>query len=119
VENLRGEPGPADTYIRESLPLFGEVGNRRGLASGLSNLASTARGLGADERAVRLYAAAESLRQAIGITWFPRQQARIDADLAAARVRLGEIAFAMAWDEGRAMSPEQAVAYALDEPSSD
>ena len=38
--------------------------------------------------------------------------------VAAARTELGEEAFAAAWAEGRAMSMQQAIAYALDESSS-
>ena len=36
--------------------------------------------------------------------------------MAAARAGLGEKAFAAAWAEGRAMTREEAVAYALEEP---
>jgi hypothetical protein len=38
-----------------------------------------------------------------------------DRDVAVARAQLGETAFAAAWAEGRAMTLEQAVAYALEE----
>jgi len=38
---------------------------------------------------------------------------------AAARAELGKAAFAAAWAEGRAMTPEQAVAYTLEELAAD
>jgi hypothetical protein len=44
----------------------------------------------------------------------PRQQLR-DAEMATLSDELGEAAFAAAWEEGRAMSADQAVRYALEE----
>jgi hypothetical protein len=56
--------------------------------------------------------------EAIGATpwWAPR--ARFEQDSAAARESLGESVFAAARAEGRAMTLDQAIAYALDEPAS-
>ena len=48
----------------------------------------------------------------------PHRRAIIDAGLSCARSTLGDEAFAAAWAEGRAMTLEQAVAYALDEQPS-
>jgi DNA-binding NarL/FixJ family response regulator len=60
--------------------------------------------------AVRLWGAVEVLREAAGIPLSPIERADYERAIAAARTRLGEQAFAAAWAEGRAMTPEQALA---------
>ena len=57
---------------------------------------------------------AEALRELVGTRLLPSERAGYERDLAAVRAELGEEAFAEDWAEGRAMSVEQAVAYALD-----
>jgi hypothetical protein len=47
----------------------------------------------------------------------PPRRVLHDQTVAAARAALGEEAFAAAWTEGRAMSLDQAVAAALQQPS--
>ncbi|HZG67446.1 MAG TPA: hypothetical protein VEZ12_11930 [Herpetosiphonaceae bacterium] len=49
----------------------------------------------------------------------PIRRSRYDRTFAAARSRLGEALFAAAWEEGQQLSPEQAVAYALEELQDD
>ena len=61
---------------------------------------------------------AGALRAAIGAPLPPRDRTLHERDIAAVRARLGEAAFAAAWAEGRAMPPEQAVAFALEAPGS-
>jgi hypothetical protein len=63
--------------------------------------------------AARLWAAVTTLREAIGAARPPVAQERFDREVAEARVALGEIAFAVAWDEGRVLTLEQAIEYAL------
>jgi hypothetical protein len=48
----------------------------------------------------------------------PPDRPVVDRAVAATRRSLGEEAFAAAWAEGRAMTLEQALAYALDEQPS-
>ena len=71
-------------------------------------------------RAVRLWGAAEALREQMGmsLSHFDLAASGYEQDLAAVRSALDEASFDAAWTEGRAMSPEQAVEYALDEPAS-
>jgi hypothetical protein len=65
--------------------------------------------------AVRLWAAADALREAAHMHLPPatRASSKYDNDLARARAQLGEALFTAAWAEGRAMSVEQAIVYAL------
>jgi hypothetical protein len=62
--------------------------------------------MGQPERAVRLWGAAEALYDSIG-------KHTDYYDRAAARAQLDDATFAAAWAEGRAMTVEQAIAYAL------
>jgi hypothetical protein len=67
-------------------------------------------------RAARLFGAGEALREAIGASVL-FYLVDYDRAVAAARDALGEEALATAWAQGREMTLDQAVAYALDEPS--
>ena len=66
-------------------------------------------------RAARLWGAAEGLRERMGMSLskFDITYSGYEQVLAAVRSALDEAAFDAAWAEGRAMSPEQAIEYAL------
>lgn len=77
---------------------------------GLALIASTQ---GHPERAARLFGAAEAARDVFGIT-MPREGAGDQEHFwATIRERPEGTAFATAWAEGRAMTLEQAIEYAL------
>ena len=69
------------------------------------------------DRAARLWAAAETMSEAYGthLTRAARAVINYEGELAAARKQLGEIRWSAAWEDGRALTQEQAVAYALDD----
>jgi hypothetical protein len=71
-----------------------------------------AAGRGDPERAARLYGASAALRERHVLAPLPSEAAAKEAGLAAARAALGEPGFAAAWEEGHALTPEQAVACA-------
>ena len=84
----------------ESLALFQELGDRRGVAWVLSNLTVVAGRRGFWEQAARLHGAAEALREAIGAAALglsPAELAAHEAAVAAARAGLGDSAFAAPW----------------------
>jgi DNA-binding NarL/FixJ family response regulator len=60
--------------------------------------------------AAQLWGAAEALREAAGIPLPPVEVADYERSVSEACVQLGARAFAAAWAEGRAMTPEQALA---------
>ncbi len=66
-------------------------------------------------RAARLFGAAEVLREAMGERIGPANQGPYERALASIQARLDDAALASAWGEGRAMTLEQAIAYALAE----
>jgi predicted ATPase len=67
------------------------------------------------ERAARLFGAVEALLSARGIILDPLERATYDLDVAMVRARLDEAVFAGAESCGRAMTLEQAIAYALEQ----
>lgn len=64
---------------------------------------------GQPEKAVRLWAAVEALRERIGAPPRDIERARYEPLVATARETLGEEAFAKAWAEGRGLTLEQAL----------
>ena len=63
---------------------------------------------------MRLFGAAEALREVLKGSLLPDERAGYERSIAEARAQLDEDTFAAAWTEGRAMMPEQAVLFALD-----
>jgi hypothetical protein len=72
-------------------------------------------GLGRSLRAARLWGAAERLRAEIGVPLSPRLRPNYDRRVAAARsASEDDTAFERAWQEGRALTIEQAIKLALE-----
>ena len=59
--------------------------------------------------------AAEGLYVLIGDSMGPDDRLPYDCGIASARSQLGDETFEQVWQEGRAMSLEQAIAYALEQ----
>ncbi len=102
----------------ESFALLQKFGAPLGIASGLAGFAALAQGKGQLVRAARLFGAAEALRACAGEGLAPVAQAEFDRNTTAVQAQLDEATFAAAWEEGRTMTREAAVAYALEAPSS-
>jgi predicted ATPase/DNA-binding CsgD family transcriptional regulator len=104
-----------ETVARKGLESVRELGDRPGTSFALLVEAALAGVRNEPARAARLWGAAEALRETIGLSM--GHQDRVDYDyegrVAAARTQLDDAAWEEAWNEGRAMSPEQAVDYAL------
>lgn len=69
---------------------------------------------GKSERAARLFAWADATRKKIGNDRPPIEQVDVDKDIMACCTKLGEGAFSDACEEGKKMTLEEAVAYALE-----
>ena len=68
-------------------------------------------------RSARLFGAAETLIPSICLEMSKTERAKHDQAIAATRAALGEEGFTTAWVEGRALTMEQAIAYALEDSS--
>jgi len=110
---LRGDDEQARDLLKESLALSGELGDGLNAAESLDGLACTAAARGEAGRAARLFGAAEALREAMGIPLPSAARALREPYTRAARSRLDEVEWTRRWEEGRAMSQEEAVALAL------
>jgi hypothetical protein len=98
---------------RENLALRREVGNAPAIAQSLQGFAAMAGRQQQWERAARLSGAAEAVYADLGTALPVNSGAEYWRMVSDARSALGEEAFAAAWAEGRAMSLEAAVGYAL------
>jgi predicted ATPase len=118
----QGEYSQANAYHRESLAIRQKLGDRVNIVhspEGFGTLAAREE----PARAARLLGAAKSLREEINAPASPAKQKKLDTAVAHTRSALGKSTFAREWEQGRAMSLEQAIDYALkkddDEPTRD
>jgi DNA-binding CsgD family transcriptional regulator len=107
-----GEVSGAEQLLHEALRAFYEAGDPGGVADVLESLAALVSELQSAEQAVRLLAAADGIRAAVGCVRFPVRQPPYEAELSALREALGHEAFAAAWSAGASASLDDAVAYA-------
>jgi non-specific serine/threonine protein kinase len=92
-----------------------EFGHRGAVAHQLECLAFIAKAKEHGERAVKLMGAAEALREVSSSPMTPNEHMLYDREVAELRTGLDEPVFAALWAEGRNMTMDQAVAYALTE----
>jgi non-specific serine/threonine protein kinase len=113
VTRSTGDVARAEALHAESLRLRWEVRDLMRMPYCLEGLAAVASLRGQLPRAARLFGAAEALRAVTGSPLPPAQRADYEQRVAAVRAGLDTATCAAAWSEGAAMSPEQAMAYAL------
>jgi non-specific serine/threonine protein kinase len=95
----------------ETLLLWLDSDDGRGIAGTLAGIAGVVNSRGQSERAARLLGAAWGVAEAMGVRYLAHH-VHAERVLAATRARLGDDAFEAAWNEGHALSIEQAVAEA-------
>jgi len=108
-----GDLPSATGFYEEALLLVRRVGERRQLAECLEGLAGVAAGRGQRARAVCLYSAATGLRESIGAPLWPADRAAQGATLDGLKAALGGRAYEDAWAEGRCMTVDDSVSFAL------
>lgn len=107
------EYAAALSLYRQTLDVFEELGDPWGIAGVLEGTAGSAAGLGLGLPAGRLLGAAARLREEIGAVIPPPEQARYQRQTRDARQALkDEAAFRAAWEEGRRLALDEAVALA-------
>ena len=115
VETRRGEHGRAKMLLEEGLVLSRKLGSMVNAAEILETLAEMAGALGDGTRAARQWGAADTLREVTGSPWAPQERRLHEPYLAAVRSGVDETVWRAAWEEGRAMTLEDAIAYALED----
>jgi predicted ATPase/transcriptional regulator with XRE-family HTH domain/Tfp pilus assembly protein PilF len=113
----QGDHAAARSLYQKSLAIRWESGAKQAITESLVGLAAVAGAqdgnLQGAQRAARLLAATEALLEAIGGNLEPAIHVIYDTNVAAVKLALAQERFAVAWAEGRAMTLEQVVAYAL------
>ncbi len=104
----------ARSLFAEALTFSQELQDRLSIASCLVGLAGILGVLGEPQRAVRLFGAAEALRDNLGAQIQPADRLDYESNLAVSRAQLEPAIFETTWAEGRALSLEQAAASALE-----
>ena len=116
VALYQGDYPAARALHEESLAIRRELGDRCGIFYSLEGLAAVVASLRESPRAARIWGATERLRAEIGPPLPPNERSGYDRCVAAARIASGDdAAFDSAWQEGRGLTLEQAIALALSE----
>jgi DNA-binding NarL/FixJ family response regulator len=117
LAQAQGDQSQAEDYFKKSLAGWQAMGTLqwKGVANCLEGLAAAKVAYRQFAVAIHLFGAADALREALASS----ARSRISAEdrHAALRVELGETLFAEEWAAGRALSVEEAVAYALALPA--
>jgi non-specific serine/threonine protein kinase len=111
----RGDGARAAGLVEEGLRALQAEGEQLWIADALETVAGVRAATGRPREAARLCAAAERLREDAGAAPLAFVRALWEPHVAEAAGRLGEAEWRAAWDEGKAMTAQQAVAAALGE----
>jgi predicted ATPase/DNA-binding XRE family transcriptional regulator len=117
VALARGDHELATRMLEEGVTHSEQIGDRANLSYFLEGLAIVAGMEGDAEHSARLLGAAERLLEEAGTSvynYYKPDRSLYDRTTANVRSRLGEEGFEEAWAEGRTMTFEQAVGYALE-----
>jgi non-specific serine/threonine protein kinase len=118
VALARGEYESATGNFIEGMALSEEMGDLANVAYCLEGLATVAGSRGKAARSARLFGAAKGLHETIGVpvwTYYQPDRTLYEQTMSELREVLGEVTYEATFSEGRAMAPERAIAYALEE----
>lgn len=113
-----GDRPSASALIKEGLAIKLTQPGRSGVSWYLACLATLAIEEGETERAACLAGAASELRKSYGTTAAPSMHLKFERMIETVKRITANAAGAQAWKKGEAMSPEEALAYASEEPAS-
>jgi predicted ATPase/DNA-binding NarL/FixJ family response regulator len=109
---LEGDDERAEAVAHDALKVLMDNGWRPGVIDALDTVAEVAMFTGRHERAVRLIAAAQQERTALGLVAFPMLRERTERNLASAGAAMGAESAERALHDGARLSLQEAVAYA-------
>ena len=116
VAQHEGDYTRAEAQFRKSLTLFRQLGNRRGMAECMAGLAGLKARQGYAEWGAAMLSAAESVLKSTGGEWWPADRVEVEANEEFLRSALTEAELAAAQAKGKAMTLEQALAFASEGP---
>ena len=114
MQRLEGHHDKAESMYRETILEWQRLGHRAAVANQLECFAFIAKVDEQPERVIKLLGAAERLREIIQIDMSPMERVEYEREAGELRARMSEKEFNIQWLEGRAMTMEQAIAYALE-----
>jgi predicted ATPase/DNA-binding CsgD family transcriptional regulator len=112
VALAQNEPGQAERDAHEALTRAAEMRAQLFVPDLLECLAGLSHGAGNHLEAARLFGAAQAIRQRTGVVRFQVYDAGYAASVEGVRNALGEKQFDAAWEDGAALSTDEAIAYA-------
>ncbi|HMD81530.1 MAG TPA: hypothetical protein VKE92_09510, partial [Anaerolineales bacterium] len=103
----------ANKIYAETLRNWQDLGNRAAVAHQLECFGFLAIHIEEPQRAIKLFAAAGALRERIQSLMTDEERVEYDQAFEQVRSMLTETEFESLWDEGRSMTMEQAIEFAL------
>jgi predicted ATPase len=110
----QGDCASARTYLTEAITISRDLGIDMGVTSCVKRFGDIAVEEGRIDRALRLFGAAEALREGMGLLLQPFEHTEYEHTLEALRGQLDEEVFNALMEEGRAMTRDEAVEYVLE-----
>jgi predicted ATPase len=118
VERQQGHVKQAKLNYRKTLLEWQRLGHRAAIAHQFECLAFIAKAEENELRAAKLFGAAEVLREVNELPMTPFERVEYEREVNDLRLNMDEGTFAKAWTEGRAMSMEQAIRFAIENEES-
>jgi predicted ATPase len=109
-----GKVEDALSMLAESLRIRRDLGDHVAIAENLGRVASTLAVAGRAGRAARLLSSSEALREQIGSASVPSVAKMNERTLTEIRTQVDDATLAEAWEQGRALTIDEAVELALD-----
>jgi hypothetical protein len=109
------EPERAIRLLRDALRRLAELEFKDVIGYCFEGLAAVLVLTARAEEAAKLLGSAEALRESLGVELAPAEQSTHKETVEAVRGQLGEKRFSDAWRQGRELSLDEAIAYALEE----
>ncbi|HUI89050.1 MAG TPA: adenylate/guanylate cyclase domain-containing protein [Anaerolineales bacterium] len=114
IERYEGHYQRAKAMYKESIVEWKRIGHRAAIAHQLECFASIAKFEEQPQRAACLFGAAEALREKIDIQMTALERVEYDREITNLKAGMDERLFSSAWAEGRAMTMEQAIDFAIE-----
>jgi len=112
IDQHEGNYARAESQFRKGLALFRQLGNRRGMAECMAGLGGLKARQGNAKWGAVMLSAAEAALKATGGAWWPADRVEVDANWEFIRSILSEVEWTAAQEKGKAMTLEQALAFA-------
>jgi predicted ATPase/class 3 adenylate cyclase len=115
ILRYEGKFTEAVSAYRETIKDWQRLGHRAAIAHQFECMAFMAKSMEQPEKALRLFGAAEMLRQAIGIDMTAQERKEYEKEVNGIKANMDEKDFASLWAEGRSMTMDKAIELALSE----